>query len=74
MNFIEKLLGSDTGVSSNRFLGVFVFSPALLFLIFFKYDIEYVYAIIGLITALVVTNAAAKFATHNSSSDTTNKL
>ena len=63
-DFIMKLL-TNSGVSSNRFLGIFIFTPALLFLVFFKYDYEYVYAIISLLSALLITNAAAKFAKNN---------
>lgn len=58
--FLMKLL-TNSGVSSNRFLGIFIYTPALVFLTFFNYDIQYVHAIIALIVSLLVTNAAAKF-------------
>ena len=60
--FLHKLISANGNgdISSNRFLGVFVFTPALLFLLFFSYDVEYVYAVIGLLSALLVTNALAK--------------
>lgn len=60
--FLHKLISVNGGkdISSNRFLGVFIFTPALLFLLFFRYDVEYIYAVIGLISTLLVANALAK--------------
>ena len=61
-NLFREIISIKSDISSNRFLGVYIFTPALLFLMFFKYPIEYVYALIGLITALLVSNTVSKFA------------
>lgn len=59
--FLRELITPTSSISSNRFLGIFIFSPVLIFLVFFNYDHEYMYGIIGLITALLITNVVAKF-------------
>ena len=64
-NLFREIISIKSDISSNRFLGVYIFTPALLFLMFFKYPIEYVYALIGLITALLVSNTVSKFANNN---------
>ena len=58
--FLYELLKSNSLVSSNRFLGIFIYTPVLIIMIFTGIGIEYVLAIIGLITALLITNAISK--------------
>lgn len=69
IKFLKQIITPEEGVSSNRFLGVFIYTPVLIFLLFFKYPIEYIYAVIGLLTALLITNAAAKFKKESKKND-----
>jgi len=61
MEFLKALVTANSGISSNRFLGIFVFTPVLIIMIFTGIAIDYVIAVISLISALLVTNAIAKF-------------
>jgi len=58
--FCKALLKTDSKISSNRFLGVFVFTPVLIIAIFTGVDTEALYIVSGLITALLIGNAIAK--------------
>ena len=60
-DFLKRLISGKDDVSSNRVLGIFVYSPALIVMIFTGVGIEYCLAVIGLITALLITNAVSKF-------------
>ena len=60
MSFFNDLIKIDSGISSNRFLAIFIFSPALIVSIFLQLDISYVYVLSGLITALLIGNVISK--------------
>lgn len=62
LEFLKELLKSDSNISSNRFLGVFVYTPVLIIMIFAQIPLDYCIAVIGLIGTLLVTNAVGKFA------------
>lgn len=61
MNFIHKLLSKKSDVSSHRFLGIFIFTPAILFGVFFGIPLEYVIILRDLLLALMVYNAVNGF-------------
>ncbi len=58
--FLNKLLSTSETFSSNRFIAVFIFSPLLVYTVVARYDMEYVYSVIGLISSLLVINMVPK--------------
>lgn len=58
--FCKALIKTGSGISSNRFLGVFIFSPVLIIAVFTGIDANIIYTISGLILALLGANALAK--------------
>ena len=58
--FCKALLKTDSKISSNRFLGIFIFSPVLIIAIFCGIDTEVIYTLSALIIGLLGANAIAK--------------
>lgn len=58
--FIIDLITPKSGISSNRFLGVFLLTPTLIIAIFLQLDISYIYVLSGLISAFMIGNAVGK--------------
>ena len=59
-NFLKALITTGSGISSNRFLSVFVFAPCLVVAVFVGVEPEIIYTLSGLIVALLGANAIAK--------------
>lgn len=62
--YILELLSSGNELSSKRFLA-FLFSFILIFVIFFKFEISYVYALMSFITALLGITGIEKFSNNS---------
>jgi len=60
--FLIKLLKNENNeISSKRFLAIFIYTPVLIFAIFFGFEINVLYLIAGLVLSLLGVTSIEKF-------------
>ena len=60
--FLKEMISVDGKVSSKRFAALYIILPSIIIGVFTSVGVEYVYALMGLFTALYGLTTVAKFA------------